>query len=195
MPATNEKSRTITMKITIDTAAFTAEMKLRLSSVVDPKRELFREVVTDLIPIIHERIHVEGRAGDGSKIGTYSNAYMAVRTGNYKNSDKITKGKNAGKNKNAGTSTKGTSKGSARNKYNRTGDTKVILSLTRQMENDYAVVGIENGWGIGFTNEHNADKARWNDERYGKKVFTPTEEELDFAIKRTKEIVAKAITT
>lgn len=174
----------------IDGSQISTVLRARFEQVTAPRSELFREVALELIPMIHERIHVEGKAADGTQIGTYSNAYIKVRTGDYGNADKFKKGKNAGKNKNAGTATKGTSKGSARNRYNRSADTKVILSLTRQMENDYAVMPGEVGWGIGFNNSHNADKARWNDKRYGHTVYQLTEEELEYAVKRTEELIA-----
>jgi len=181
------------MKVTIDTQQFGEELKAKLANVIDPQKELFREVVTDLVPMVHDRIHIEGKAANGSQIGSYSNAYMKVRTGNYDNSTRVTRGKNKGKAKDAGTATKGKNAGAARNKYNRTADTKIILSLTRQLENDYAVIGVEGGYGIGFNNEHNADKARWNDERGHAKVYDLTAEELEYATQKTGELIAKEL--
>ena len=37
-------------------------------------------------------------------------------------------------------------------------DPKVIVSLTRQLENDWAVLATERGYGIGFNNVLNANK-------------------------------------
>ena len=37
-------------------------------------------------------------------------------------------------------------------KYNRTADKKVILSLTGQMENDWKVISVQGGYGLGFSN-------------------------------------------
>ena len=64
-------------------------------------------------------------------------------------------------------------------KYNRTADTKVILSLTRQMENDMTGGPIKtlDGWGIGFKNPHNYDKSQWTEATYDKKIFSLTEQE------------------
>lgn len=180
-----------TVKIDIDGSKINEQLRARFTDLIQPKGELFREVALDLIPMIHERIHVDGKAADGSQIGTYSNEYMKVRTGIFGNAGRFKKGKNVGKNKNAGTHTKGGNKGAARPQHHRSGDTKVILSLTRQMENDYAVVAGEVGWGIGFNNSHNADKARWNDERYGHKVYDLTKEELAFAVARTEKLIEK----
>lgn len=49
-------------------------------------------------------------------------------------------------------------------KYNRTSDTKMIFSLTRQMENDLGLcandpIKLNDGYGIGFKNPLNAKKA------------------------------------
>jgi len=177
--------------IKIQDVHLTPETEKQFEDLVLPKGELFREVVLDLIPMIHDRIHQKGLAADGTEIGVYSDSYMKVRTGNYGNSDKISRGANKGKSKNAGTATRGSSKGTSRAQYHRDSDTSVILSLTRQMENDYAVMPGELGWGIGFNNSHNFDKANWNDERYGKKVYDLTEEELDHAIKLTEELITE----
>lgn len=179
------------IEVRIDGSQVADALRGRFAEVTAPRSELFREVALDLIPMIHERIHVDGKAADGSQIGTYTNAYMQVRTGNFGNSGKFVKGKNAGKTKNSGSFTKGPSKGSARPKYNRNADNKVILSLTRQMENDYAVLPGEVGWGIGFNNVHNADKARWNDTRYGHQVYALTAGELQFAVRRTESLIKR----
>jgi hypothetical protein len=64
-------------------------------------------------------------------------------------------------------------------KYRRTADPKVILSLTRQMENDMGAGAIKtsDGYGIGFKNNFNFKKSQWNEERYKKKIFALTEDE------------------
>ena len=63
-------------------------------------------------------------------------------------------------------------------KYNRGTSSKVILSLTGQMENDWSVIPLGNSsYGLGFKNSFNADKAEWNEDRYGK-VFALTPDEL-----------------
>ena len=58
-------------------------------------------------------------------------------------------------------------------KYGRTGSRKVIISLTRQLENDFSIgqtnpIKTANGWGLGFKNVFNADKSMWMEEKYGK---------------------------
>lgn len=51
-----------------------------------------------------------------------------------------------------------------REKYNRGGDRKKILSLTRQMEQDFVPIAENNEYGLGFNNKTNFDKATWQEE-------------------------------
>ena len=44
-------------------------------------------------------------------------------------------------------------------KNNRGTSTKVILSLSGQMENDYKVIAVQGGYGLGFSNSLNTKKA------------------------------------
>lgn len=64
-------------------------------------------------------------------------------------------------------------------KYSRPGDRKIIVSLTRQLENDWSVIATDAGYGIGFLNPLNFQKARWVEENKGKKIFSlsPTEQQ------------------
>lgn len=43
------------------------------------KEYLLRPLAIETIPLMKERIHINGEATDGSQIGTYSNGYMAAR--------------------------------------------------------------------------------------------------------------------
>lgn len=62
-------------------------------------------------------------------------------------------------------------------KHNRSNDPNVILSLTRQMENSMTLYPITNGTGIGYATAENLQKARWCENTYKKKIFSPTAEE------------------
>lgn len=76
---------------------------------------------------------------------------------------------------------------------NRSGDTKVIVSLTRQLENDWSVLETTTGYGIGFTNSFNADKLRWVEEAKDKVISNLSDKELDYAFERINELVADAL--
>lgn len=52
-------------------------------------------------------------------------------------------------------------------KYNRTADRRIVLSLTSQMENDMGAMETPNGYGIGFKNKANLDKASYAEDRAG----------------------------
>jgi hypothetical protein len=125
--------------------------------------QLLRTIATNMHAAVKDRIHSQGRAADGNQIGTYSNPYLRLRTEGYK-SDIVTRGKNKGLPRTI-------------KKFNRTGDSKVILSLTRQMENDFSVVATDNGYGLGYINDENFKKVDYNEKRYGKKIFALTQEE------------------
>lgn len=122
------------------------------------KNYLLRPVAIETIPLITERIHKDGKASDGSQIGSYSNGYLKQR-------EKNKRGK----------------------------DTKVIVSLTRQLENDWSVLETQKGYGIGFTNSFNADKLGWVEESKGKVIRNLTTEEIDYAFERINELITDAL--
>ncbi len=63
--------------------------------------------------------------------------------------------------------------------YNRTSDPKIILSLTRQMENDLKAVPTNEGWGIGYSNPRNFTIALENERRENVKILTALTESED----------------
>lgn len=71
-------------------------------------------------------------------------------------------------------------------------DTKVIISLTRQLENDWSVIATEKGYGIGFLNSFNAKKLKWVEAKH-KVVSRLSKEETDYAIDRINELVNAAL--
>lgn len=180
----------LTVKTNISRAF--GSLAIQLMSIAD-KAELTKEVAVNLLPEVKVRIHQEGQTATGDEIGTYTNEYLKLRTGNYGNSDKKTKGKSKGELKNSGVFTKGVNKGSARPNYNRTADPKVVLSLTRQTENDFSVQPTDVSFGLGYNNIENYNKAIWNEKRYGKLIFGLTEQEKHQAFLVAENFVNNAI--
>lgn len=79
-------------------------------------------------------------------------------------------------------------------KFKRSADRKIIVSLTRQLENDWSVLATpNNGYGIGFTNSFNRDKARWVEEQKRKIIFSLSPTERDYIRDRLDELVNDAI--
>lgn len=141
-----------------------------------------RDQASTLMAAMRKRVHVQGLASNGQSIGNYSKPYLAVRSGQFKNSPKATKGKNKGKATNAGVTTKSGKDGKGgtrRINYNRGSDPKVILSLTRQMESDMILIPLANGCAIGYSNAFNLKKAQWAEKRYKKKIFDATDKERE----------------
>lgn len=140
--------------------------------------QMLRTIATSMVAVVRDRVHVQGLAQNGSPIGTYSEGYMAVRTGKFKTNDVYKSGKRKGQTKNTGKFSKGLHKDQDRPRYNRTDDRKVIVSLTRQMENDLSVQATpQGGYGIGYNNPINVEKAAWVEATYRKKIFALTDEE------------------
>jgi hypothetical protein len=78
-------------------------------------------------------------------------------------------------------------------KFKRSGDKKIIVSLTRQLENDWAVLATQQGWGIGFNNPLNAQKMIWVEEQKGKKIAALADSEKDYAINKLKKLIDEQV--
>lgn len=63
-------------------------------------------------------------------------------------------------------------------KYNRTSDSTVIASLTRQLENGYILKATENGYTIGNASPYNDEKIQHLEEKYGA-IWQLTEKERE----------------
>jgi hypothetical protein len=130
--------------------------------------QLLRTIAYAVLPELKKRVHVEGKDSSGNQIGTYSAPYMVLRTGAYKKADKV------------------------RPKYNRTADTKVIASLTRQMENDLSVIPVGKGYGIGYNNPLNYQKSQWVEQTYKKRIWGLTEGEKQLTVTVANEFISNA---
>lgn len=175
---------------------FSADLAEAIKKALDPETCL-RPALLEQVKTMHRRIHVDGQASDGGQIGLYSKGYLAVRSGIFQNSPRVSRGVNKGKTKNAGTFTSRAEEkkvGKFRPNFHRGTDPKVIISLTRQLENDYAVVAsAPNGYGISFNNQINYDKSTYVEKTYGKDIFPMTAaEEKDF-IALVEETVNKSL--
>lgn len=78
-------------------------------------------------------------------------------------------------------------------KYKRDASNKVIVSLTRQLENNWSVIATQSGYGIGFTNPFNLQKARWVEANKGKIIFSLSQAEQSYAVERINELVSDAL--
>lgn len=78
-------------------------------------------------------------------------------------------------------------------KFSRSNDSKIIVSLTRQLENDWNVIATDQGYGIGFLNSHNFDKARWVEANKGKKIFSLSAPEQQYVNDTVTQLVQDAL--
>lgn len=73
-----------------------------------------------------------------------------------------------------------------RPKYGRKEGSKVVLSLTRAMENGMVLTPITNGTGIAYLTKELLQRAKWQEKRvcYGSRpIWSPTAEERDMVMK------------
>lgn len=78
-------------------------------------------------------------------------------------------------------------------KYKRDSSSKIIVSLTRQLENNWSVIATQNGYGIGFTNPFNLQKARWVEQNKDKSIFSLSKSEQQYAVERINELISDAL--
>lgn len=79
------------------------------------------------------------------------------------------------------------------NKFSRTADKKIIVSLTRQLENNWSVIATPKGYGIGFLNPFNLQKARWVEQQKGKEIFSLSATERDYSIEFINEKINETL--
>lgn len=116
-----------------------------------------------------ERIHTQGKDSKGSSIGQYSTNPISI--------SKKNQARNTGK-----TFFKGGYK-EYKNKIGFSGS-KVNLENTGQMRQDFSIIDISiTALGLGFKNQLNADKSDWMEDKYDKKIYSPTKKENETAIK------------
>jgi hypothetical protein len=80
-----------------------------------------------------------------------------------------------------------------RRKFSRSTDTKIIVSLTRQLENDWSVIATDQGYGIGFKNPFNFDKARWVESNKNVKIFNLSSTELKYVTDTVQKLTTDAL--
>lgn len=136
----------------------------KLKEFLDPlgQQNLLRTIAVSMLPVVHDRIHVQGLDANGSPIGTYSPGYLKRR-----------------------------------NKLGRGSDPKVILTLTRDMETDFAsgLIATEKGYGLGFKKVTNYEKSQYVEATYNKKIYGLTPSEKDTVLEIAKEEVQRALSS
>jgi hypothetical protein len=135
----------------------------RVNKAITDDRNI-RTAFTSALAIHKPRIFEKGKAANGSPIGSYSSTPASI--------SKKRQARNTGK-----TYFKG---GYAEYK-SAIGKNPgfVILRDKDQMYADYGLQGSTGNWGIGFTNQFNADKSGWVEEHFDKEIFKLSDQEFD----------------
>ena len=123
-----------------------------------------RVALSSTLAIHKQRIFAQGMDANGSKIGTYSTDPISISK---KNQARQT-GKTYFK------------AGYAEYKKD-IGKNPGYVNLVNfgQMQADYGIVRGSQGFGFGFQNSFNAEKAGWNSDKYDKEIFQLSDSELD----------------
>lgn len=80
-----------------------------------------------------------------------------------------------------------------RQEYGRGQSRKIIVALTSQLEQDWALLATDNGYGIGFNNVFNAQKLRWVEEQKSKIIANLAAGEKQYISERLQELVNGAL--
>ena len=65
--------------------------------------------------------------------------------------------------------------------------------MTRQLENDWSVIATDQGYGIGFKNPFNFDKARWVESNKNVKIFNLSGTELKYVTDTVQKLTTDAL--
>ena len=75
-------------------------------------------------------------------------------------------------------------------KYKRLEGSKVVVSLTRKLENNFSVVEAGDYYGIGVNNSKDADKMKWVEQHFNKHIATGlTQAESDLLAEASVHII------
>lgn len=123
-----------------------------------------RIALTTVLAKHKPRIFQSGQDTTGAKIGTYGTNPISISTKNQARATGKTyfKGGYAEYKKDVGKN-----------------PGFVILRNTDQMMIDYGILRAGSGWGFGFQNSINADKAGWMGDKYEKPIFELSDQEVD----------------
>lgn len=158
--------------------------------------DVMREAATTQLGTEIQRVFVNGKASDGSAIGSYSTKPI------YVNPDRSPK-KFPVKGKTGRTTFESTGQPHKtryfddgykgfRDKIGRPTNT-VNLSLYGQLQNQLDVIPTSNSWGLGWQNDEMPKRAKALELKYGKKIFAPTDDEKKELISITQKAVIRAL--
>lgn len=78
-------------------------------------------------------------------------------------------------------------------KYHRTGDPKVIASLTGKMENSFVIGATTKGYALGFTNEEDFNKSQYVEHTYKKDIYKPQDSEITLVNNAVNEFIKEEL--
>lgn len=141
------------------------------ASMVD---KTMRAIAFAALDDLDKRIFADKKNADGQDIGQYKSDYYVYYKRNYRGpKNPLKKGSKKSRKKPAAISAN---------------ERKVNLTLSSNTKNSFTVLLDANKWGLGFLDKPDAkqktpfNKATWNNERYGGRVFAMSKKELEKAV-------------
>lgn len=144
---------------------------------------VLRGVASSMVGVVKKRIHEDGKDANGENIGQYDTTHPL-----YVNPFKSPKsfapvgktGKVKFKNGQPHKTKYFDSYKEFRQEIDRPTD-KVNLSLTGQMNSQFVVIPTENGYGLGWNNTEMYERSEGLETKYGKKIWSLTDQEAEQA--------------
>ena len=160
--------------------------------------DMEREVATTMVAEIGNRIHNQGKATDGSDIGTYSTKPIYVNPKNAAGKTFKTAGKNSAESKFKNGKPRATryfggGYSEFKSTIGRNQLGKVNLSLSGDMNQKFVVIPTEQGYGVGWNEEEYKQRAEYFEKKYGKPIWSWSADEINIAIAICKEYISNAV--
>jgi len=177
----------------LDTLLTKMENVLSKGAIYD---KAIRTASTNMLGDFVQRIHVDGKASDGTEIGKYGTKPIYINPINspqkFKPEGKT--GKTTFEKTGQPHKTKYFDGGykAFRETVGQVSD-KVVLTLSGGLQNQLSVIPTDNGYGLGWQNEEMFKRANALEIKYGKQIWFPTEEEQTYASGTVDKIISDAL--
>lgn len=160
--------------------------------------DMQREVATSMLAMVTKRIHEEGIATDGSKIGNYSTKPIYVNPDNAAGKRFQPAGKNSKEPKfKNGQPRKTRYFAGGYNDFKTTIGRNTLgsvnLSLSNDMNTKTSVIATEKGYGIGWNEDTYVKRAEYLETKYQKRIWSLTTEEIATSVAICNKHIKDAI--
>lgn len=189
----------ITLKTNFTQALGPLVAKLQDSRLYDTA---IRTAATSVLGEMKTRIHEQGKAADGSDIGTYSKKpiYVSITANPGKSfgrpigksgKSKFASGKKKGQDHKSRYFPQGYSEYKTAIGRNQLG--KVNLSLSGQLNSQLALIATSRGYGLGWPDDEKLKRSAFLEKKYGKKIWALAGKEKEIALAAAENVIKRAL--